>query len=118
MSQQTTDNFWQTWHTFDWPEPKPITYRLYHDAQGRPVMYTMEDLPGSYIEVDKETYVQAPSNVLIQDGKLTVLEPKVLVSTMRPNATTGTPCHVRAVTVVVNAEQPHRKWSMQSHESD
>ena len=80
MSQETTDNFWKVFTAFEWPETQPVTYRLYHDEQGRPLFYTMEHLPGTYIEVDQDIYVRAPHNVLVQSGKLIVIEPRTTVS--------------------------------------
>jgi hypothetical protein len=56
MSQETTDNFWQAIKEFHWPEPEPIFFRLYYKEDGSPIVYTMEDLPGNYIDVDRDTY--------------------------------------------------------------
>lgn len=110
MSNETTQNFWSAIENFQWPDPEPVTYRLYHDDQGRPLIYTMEALPGTYIEVDQVTYVRASYQVRIRDGKLVILEPKIQISRLGTDSDHGTPCDHRDVCVVVGSDQPNRKW--------
>lgn len=80
------------------PESQPISYRLYHDDQGRPIVYTMEHLPGNYIEIDRETYVAGSPWVRVIDGKLRhlIMHPR---QKLRPGDT-GTSCHPLDVAVV------------------
>lgn len=80
------------------PESKPVFYRLYYDAQGAPVVYTMEDLPGDYIEIDRETYVQGPLNVRVIQGRLVYLTLRTSEKLVPGN--TGTPCHPSDVCIV------------------
>jgi hypothetical protein len=68
----------------DIPEPKQIFYRLYYNADGSPIIYSMEHLPGNYIEVDQPTYVLAPFNVRVIDGKLVYIKPVVTVKKLQP----------------------------------
>jgi len=110
MSEETTRNFWEVMRSFEWPEPKPISYRLYHDADGRPVIYSMEDLPGTYIEVDPETYTRASHHVRVRDGKLVELKPKTSVTKLTKDTHSGMPCDPKDVCVVVDEKQAHTKW--------
>ena len=116
MSEDTTRNFLEVIGSFHWPDPKPITYRLYHDPDGKPILYTMEDLPGTYIEIDQETYTLGSHNVVVRDKRLVVLEPKVYVSKLKSNADSGTPCDYRDVCVIVTPVKPHIKWKKQVDE--
>ena len=89
------------------PAPPPIR-RLYYNDNGRPLFYSGEDLPGNYIELTPEEYVNTPLNIRIVDGKIVVLEHSV-VSKLRPSDQ-GTPCDPRDVSIVVSEEEPHQKW--------
>lgn len=116
LSRETTDNFWQVITTFRWPEPEPVQYRLYHDEQGQPLFYSMEALPGTYIEVDQATYVLASHSVQVQNGVLVVVRPQAQVSWLAPDTESGTACDPRDVCVVVSSDKPHQKWKKLTHD--
>lgn len=115
-AQETTDNFWQVWQDFEWPEARPISYRCYYREDGSPDFYTMEDLPGQWIEVTKEMYLLSTSHARVIDGRLVVLPPRVTVTKLQPSDQ-GTPCHVRDITVVVDPSRPCVLWSNKEHET-
>jgi hypothetical protein len=76
----------------------------------------MEELSGNYIEVDQQTYVLAPFNVRVSDGKLVYIEPVVTVKKLQPNNTEGTACDPSDVCIVVNEDQPNQKWTIATNE--
>jgi hypothetical protein len=45
-------------------------YRLYYNLDGSPRYYTMEDLPGDFIQVDHATFEAGRYDVVIRNGKL------------------------------------------------
>ena len=96
------------------PEPLPVFWRLYYDDQGRPITYSMEALPGNYIEIDADTYHRGPLNVRVVDRQLRYIQ-HTWSQKLIP-ADTGTPCHPRDVTIVVAAE-PATYWSRKLYES-
>lgn len=118
MSNETTENFLKVMATFQWPESKPISYRLYYNEDGSPKCYAMEDMPGKYIEVDRETYIGHLWNVRVVDNKLVILPPTITVNKLKPYQDTGTACHPKDVTVVVDPQLPHTKWKFTSHETN
>jgi len=97
------------------PEPQPVFYRLYYDAQGVPLFYSMEDLPGTYIEIDQATFSRGATNIRIRDGKIVELTWRT-TARLEPSDT-GTLCHPQDVSVVVSADQPHQCWSKQTYEN-
>jgi hypothetical protein len=99
------------------PEPKPIFYRLYYNNTGAPIIYSMEALLGNYIEVDQSTYVLAPFNVKVIDGKLVYIKSVVTVKKLQPS-NVGTACDPQDVCIVVNTDQPHVKWNSVNNEID
>ena len=106
----TPEEFFAILHSAS--EPASVFFRLYHDEQGRPVCYSMEDLPGNYIEVDSDTYRLASYNVRVIDGVLTYIDPGTHHSKLVPSTESGMACHVYDICVIVDRSGPHQKWSM------
>lgn len=118
MSQETTDNLLEAMRSFQWMEPVPVSYRLYHDDQGHPMYYTMEDLPGSYIEVDQATYILGSHHVRVLDGKLKILPRKTSVTKLMPDAESGIACDPRDICVIVSEHQPNQRWRLSTDDQD
>ena len=118
MTNETTENFCKAWNEFKWPDPVPVTYRLYYNEDGTPKCYTMELLPGKYIELDRETYVLSPWNVRVVDEKLHIVPPTVTIKKLQPSDIDGVACHPQDVCIVVSADHPHTKWKLTVNETD
>ena len=107
----TEEEFWAALAPVP-PAPPPM-YRLYHDEKGSPLFFSMEDLPGTYIDVDRETFISAPTQIKVVDGKIkyiqTFLYPKLVPSDH------GKSCHPADVCIIVNEEDPHVKWSLKTY---
>ncbi len=109
----TENEFWTA--LADMAKPSPVFYRLYHQ-DGVPLFYSMEDLPGTYIEIDAETFARSPSNVRVRDGKL--VQKKWKTTSKLVPSDTGTPCHPDDVAIVVSPHEEHQCWSKQTYETD
>jgi len=117
MTNQTTENFLKVMAEFEWPEPVAVSFRLYYNEDGTPNCYTMEDLPGKYIEVDRETYISSRWNVRVVDEKLHIIPPAVTVKKLQPNDINGIACHPQDICVIVPPDQTHTKWKMIANET-
>ena len=91
-------------------EPKESFYRLYYGEQGEPLFYSTEDLPGNYIEIDRETFVCSATNVRVVDSKLIII--KTAVAHKLTPGKIGTPCHPNDVAIVVDNNEPNIKWML------
>jgi len=96
----------------DMPEPEPVFYRLYHDNNGNPLFYSMADVPGTYVEIDRDTYAKNSMRVKVINGQLLEITWKT-VDKLVPSDT-GTNCDTRDVSVVVSYES-NSKWSKKSY---
>ena len=114
MSDMTEEEFWSILK--DVTEPNPIFYRLYYNDDGSPIIYSMEVLPGNYIEVDPSTYAVAPFDVKVINDKLTYIKPVITVKKLQPNDLNGTTCNPCDICVIVSTDQTHIKWTMVNNE--
>lgn len=101
---------------FVWPEPKVLEYKLYYNQDGTPLCYSMDSLPGKYVEIDAEMFALRPWNVKVVDDKIVFVDPPVTVQKLQPNYQTGTSCHPQDVCVVVQQHLPHTKWNKITNE--
>lgn len=108
----TPEEFWNILHAA--PVPKPVFYRLYYGTDGIPLFYSMEDHPGTYIEIDQETYTRSPANVRVRDGKLIAVTWYV-AHKLAPSET-GKLCHTKDVSIVT-VDQGQR-WKKKTYESN
>jgi hypothetical protein len=109
----TPDEFWSILHAV--PDPVPLTYRLYHDNAGGLLFYSMERLPGNYIEIDAETFSRSPSCVRVVNGQLTETKCRT-VNKLTPDPA-GTRCHPKDIAVVVSTES-YSAWSKKTYEAN
>lgn len=103
----TEEEFWAALAPL--PLGKPPVYRLYYDDQGYPLFYSMEEIPGNYIDIDVETWhssniAQVVSGKIIRNADVAV--PKLIPKDI------GTACHPNDITIVVSETEPHTKWSL------
>jgi len=110
----TEEEFWAPFKSI--VDPAPVFYRLYYNDDGTPIIYSMEELPGNYIEVDQQTYVLAAFNVCVVDGKLVYIKPVITVKQLQSNTVTGITCDPQDVCVIVDPDQPHVKWNIVHNE--
>jgi hypothetical protein len=106
-------DFWsEVEKLLDPDHPPNIFYRLYYDDLGNVLFYSMEDLPGNYIEIDRDTFASGPLNVRVRNGRL--MEITQSSNKLIPGSV-GTTCHPNDVSVVTEAGQ---RWTMKNYESE
>jgi hypothetical protein len=97
------------------PEPAPVFYRLYHDNEGKPLFYSMADAPGTYIDIDRDTFVKNSMHVKVINSQ--VIDVTWKVTNKIIPADSGVACDPRDVAVVVDFGTPNKKWSKKTYES-
>ena len=111
----TPEEFWAILHAV--PEEVNPVYRLYYGNEGEPLFYSTEDKPGNYIDIDRETFNRASSQVCVRNGKLISTAVHKTSRKLVP-AAQGVACDPRDVCVIVNLDQPHTKWTVKIYEQN
>lgn len=114
------DSFWQAVNAHVWDQPEHrLEYRLYYDEQGLVINYSMEDLPGNFIVIDRTTFDQARHDVRIKDGKIVRLSHPASWKLV-PAVTSAHTCHRDDITVIVSNEFANKQhWEVKTtHEAD
>jgi hypothetical protein len=113
MNEQEFLDFWSS---IEWPEIKPVYFRLYYDDSGHALFYSHEDQPGKYIDVTPEQFALRDLQVRVVNGMLIPrarsVPPKLVPSDQ------GTVCYPSDVAIVVSAQQEHQRWKLKQHEQD
>ena len=109
----TPDEFWKILH--DVPDVATTVRRLYYNESGEPLFYSMEDLPGNYIDIDQETFARASSQVRVRNGQIVSTATHRVTRKLAPSDI-GTACDSRDVCVVVDQNLPHIKWTIKTYE--
>jgi hypothetical protein len=111
----TPEEFWTILHAV--PEEVRPVYRLYYNTDGEPLFYSTEDLPGNYIDIDRETFSRASSRVRVKNGQIISTAVHKISKKLIP-AEQGVACDPRDVCVVVDQEQAHTKWTIKTYEQN
>jgi hypothetical protein len=109
----TEQEFWDI--LFDVPDTNPVFFRLYYDRTGVPLFYSMEDLPGTYIEIDADAYARSSMQVRVRDGKIVQISCRP-AEKLTPGKI-GTSCHIQDV-AIVHTSNNSTKWSKKIHEEN
>ena len=112
---ENTQNFLEFWKTYTWSEPKPVFFRLYHDDAGYALCYSMEDLPGNYLEITAEQYAESNHRVRVQNGRI-IKQQHARTSKLVPNLI-GTTCCPEDITIVSDAEH-NQKWKLKTYDNN
>jgi hypothetical protein len=106
------EEFIKFWNSYQWPEPEPLYFRLYHDDNGRPICYSRHHIPGNYIDITAEQFSLMDMNVKVINGVLVPRSPPPPPK-LKPSDQ-GTACDPRDVTVVVHSGD-HVLWNLDYH---
>ena len=109
-----TEIFLEFWRTYQWPEPEPVLFRLYHDVAGRPIEYSQQQRDGLYINITPEEFVRAEFRVRVENGKIMPADPPTPPKLSRSDQ--GVRCHPQDVTVITDHDN-YQTWSMKNDES-
>jgi hypothetical protein len=111
LTEKEFFSIWQSQVSAPTADPE---YRLYHDENGFPLFFSMEQVPGNYIVVDQETYHNGPKHIRVVNGKIVVY--KTIFAKKLVPSTEGVACAVEDVCIVVDVDQPHVTWCLKKQE--
>lgn len=102
---------------FEAPKIVPPEFRLYYDEKGHVVTYTCEKLEGNYIVIDALTFAQARPDVRVIDGKISTVQPAMVITKLMPDDN-GILCAEEDVSIVVQPNHAGKiqKWNLNIYE--
>ena len=103
---------------YEAPKIIPPEFRLYYDDKGNVITYTCEKLEGNYIVIDSLTFAQARPDVRVIDGKISTVQPALVITKLMPNSNNGMLCAEEDISVVVapNHSGKIKKWNLNIYE--
>lgn len=112
--RKNMDEFLKAWNQINWSKPV-IEHKIYYDIETGTVLdYTTDNLPGTYIVVDKETFHCHRFDIKIRDGKIIAIQNNV--GKLRPGPD-GTPCHPTDVTIITD-KKPATYWKKHTYDNN
>lgn len=114
------DTFWEAIAAHNWEQPQQnLEFRLYYNDDGSVLHYSMEDLPGNYIVVDRLTFDQARYDVRIKNGKI-VKQRHPASWKLAPADEASYACHKKNVAIIVANDYANKVyWKVKTtHEAD
>ena len=111
MTDDTSQLFWEV------KEPEPVEFRLYYDEKGSIITYTCEKPLGNYLVIDAQTFAEGRPDLMVVDGKLVKLVPKVFLSLLS-KSDLGTMCASEDIAVPVSNDYTGdiTQWELKSYE--
>jgi len=100
------------------PPVKQPRYRIYYDEFGYPTSYSVDDLPGNYIDVDAAVYMSGETNIRIIDGKIVKIKMAASFIFKLVPSEEGICCEPNNVCIIVNDTEPHTKWNLKTYEKN
>jgi hypothetical protein len=103
---------------YEAPKIVPPEFRLYYDEKGNVVTYTCEKPEGNYIVIDALTFAQARPDVRVIDGKISTVQPAMIITKLMPDTENGILCSDEDISVVVapNHRGKVQKWNLNIYE--
>ncbi len=117
MNSSETLDWSQLWSEIAQPNESKVIYRLYYDNTGSLLFYSMEDLPGNYIEITPQQFAKADSHVRVVNGQIVKIK-RSLTKKLVPSADQdGVLCSPQSAAVIVKSS-PGIYWKIKNYESD
>lgn len=102
--------FWEA------PKPQVIEYRLYYDNKGNVICYSTEKLPGNFIVIDKDVFIEARPDLRVINGQLSRVDPSRVVNKLTPSDE-GVSCSIDDINIIVyDSSVPTQKWEVKVYE--
>lgn len=91
-----------------------IFYRLYYDKDsGRPLFYSMEDLPGTWIEIDRATFAAGDTKIKVRNNQI-IPDRLGSVNKLVP-AEFGVCCYKHDITIV-SSQCETQHWNLKYYD--
>ena len=106
--------FWQQVEPLLVTQQPNIFYRLYYDKDsGRPLFYSMEDLPGTWIEIDRATFAAGDTKIKVRNNQI-IPDQLGSINKLVP-AEFGVCCYKHDITIV-SSHSETQHWNLKYYD--
>jgi hypothetical protein len=100
---------------FQAPEIVPPEFRLYYNEEtGEVLFYTCDKVEGSFITVDRLTFVEARQDIRIINGKISRVKPHQIITKLMPDSE-GTKCAFEDISIVLSSKDKLKSQNWKLH---
>jgi hypothetical protein len=103
---------------FEAPKIEPPEFRLYYEEEtGKVLFYTCEKPEGKFIIIDSVTFACARQDVRVVDGKLSTVNPALVISKLIPNDQQGIKCLKEDISIIAeDTINEVQLWKLETYE--
>lgn len=103
---------------FEAPKIEPPEFRLYYEEEtGKVLFYTCEKPEGKFIVIDSVTFACARQDLRVVDGKLSTVNPALVISKLLPNNEKGIKCLKDDISIVAeDLTEDVQHWKLETYE--
>ena len=89
-----------------------LKFRLYYNDDGTPKYYSMEELDGNFIEIDKSVFEASRYDIVVINGKIKSLSENVISKYHLVNdiSKTTVMCDSEDITLLTDSTESYKLW--------
>lgn len=90
-----------------------VQFRLYYSGSGIPLFYTTDILPGNYITITKQEFLEARMDITVSGGKIVTTQQPAMISKLVQNLSEGVGTSKYDINIITDVDPVFWKYEHQ-----